>query len=99
MEETEYQVWWQLHRRVAKGEVLSDDERRGYEAGRAALETEDMTLLQRSEPGWRMWQERWRELNQRNRKLAEQESALREVSAGLEQQYLNLTGEKIGLEV
>ena len=99
MEETEYQVWWQLHRRVAKGESLPDDERRVYEAGRAAMETEDMTTLRRSEPGWRTWQERWRELDQRNRQLAEQESALRQLSAALEQQYLKLTGEKIGLEV
>ncbi len=99
MEEKEYLIWWQLHRRVAMGENLSEDERQIYEAGRAALETEEMTAMLPAATDWRMWQERWRELNQRNRQLAQQESALRQLAAQLEQQYQKLTGEKIGLEV
>jgi hypothetical protein len=99
MEEREYQIWWQLHRRVATGKILSDHERRIYEAGRMAMETDDMSLLHPFTPDWEVWQDRWRELNQRNQQLAEQESALRRLATELEQQYLKLTGEKIGLEV
>lgn len=99
MEEKEYQIWWQLHCRSAKGETLSGDERQIYEAGRAALEAEETTSLRPSTAEWQTWQERWRELNLRNQQLAQQELDLRQVAVQLEHQYLTLTGERLGLEV
>ncbi len=99
MEEKEYQIWWPLHLRVAKGEVLSEDERRIYETNLAALESEELAAFGRSSTDWREWQQRWRELNQRHQQLAQLESSLRRQSAQLEEQYLALTGEPLGLEV
>lgn len=45
MNEQRYQAWWLLHRRAAKGETLSAEEQRDYEAGRAELEAEEWASL------------------------------------------------------
>lgn len=84
MEQNEYQIWWPLHLRVAKGEVLPDDERRIYETGLAALESEELAEFRRSSTDWREWRQRWRELNQRHQQLAQLESSLRRQAAQLE---------------
>src|SRR5262249_59003802 len=99
MKENEYQIWWPLHLRVAKGETLSEEERHMYETGLAALESEELPILRSSSNDWRTWQQRWSELNQRTQQLARQEAALRYQAAQLEEQYLALTGEKLSLEV
>lgn len=89
MEEKEYQIWWQLHRRAAKGETLSAAESQLYEAGLAALEAEEMAASSSSAPDWQTWQARWRELKQHDQQLAQQEAALRQQAAQLEQRYLS----------
>jgi phage shock protein A len=99
MDEQQYQTWWTLHRRVAKGESLSAEERRVYEVGRRALEAEEWASLRQAAADLRPLQERLRELTAHNQQLAQQEAALRERAAELEQHYLALTGEKLGLEV
>jgi hypothetical protein len=42
MAETTEKDWWNLHLRAVRGEVLSVEERACYEAGRAALESEEI---------------------------------------------------------
>jgi len=99
MDEQRYRAWWVLHRRAAKGETLSEEERRLYEAGRAELESEEWAGLRTAAVALRPLQERLRELAARNRSLAQREAALREQAADLERQYRALTGEALGLEV
>lgn len=41
MDEATYQGWWQLHRRVAKGETLGPSEQTEYIAGREVLDREE----------------------------------------------------------
>jgi predicted nucleic acid-binding Zn-ribbon protein len=37
-----YQRWWQLHLRLARGQSLSADEQSAYDAGRRALEQDEL---------------------------------------------------------
>ena len=98
MTEQQYQIWWQLHRRFAKGEVLSEIELREYKKGRKELETEEQGEQRGMLPGISLWQERWQELGRRAQKLAQQDANLRQQATLLEDQYLALTGEKLCLE-
>lgn len=41
MEEKQYKIWWELHRRMAKGETLSEEENEVYQAGLAEMEAEE----------------------------------------------------------
>jgi hypothetical protein len=99
MEENQYKIWWELHRRVAKGETLSEEERSVYEAGRAELQAEEWANLREPSMNIQSLRERWRQLTERSQQLAREETALRELAAQLEQQYLALTGESLGLGV
>ncbi len=46
MDPMAYQQWWQLHLRVARGELLRPEEQPAYEAGRLELEqSEQMAEL------------------------------------------------------
>ena len=98
MTQQQYQIWWQLHRRFAKGEVLSETEFREYKHGRKELETEEQREQQGMLHTISLWQERWQELNGRAQNLARQDAALRQQATLLEDQYLALTGEKLCLE-
>ena len=99
MDEKQYRAWWVLHRRIVKGEILSPEESRAYEAGRAELEAEEWASLRTATVALRPLQERLRELITQNQQLAQQEAALRQRAVELEHQYLMLTGEPLGLEV
>ncbi|HWQ31865.1 MAG TPA: hypothetical protein VNQ79_03190 [Blastocatellia bacterium] len=98
MNEQQYQTWWQLHRRAALGEPLSEEEGRICKAGLAEMEAGEWAHLRPAAVVLQPLQQRWRELTALNRELAEQEAGLREQAAQLEQQYLALTGERISLE-
>jgi hypothetical protein len=45
MNEQQYKIWWQLHRRVTVGEQLFEEEQRAYQSGLAELEAEEMAAL------------------------------------------------------
>jgi precorrin-6B methylase 1 len=53
MNEQQYKIWWQLHRRVAVGEQLSEEEQRAYQSGLAELEAEEMAALSPADDEWR----------------------------------------------
>jgi hypothetical protein len=99
MDEKQYKAWWVLHRRVIKGETLSQEENRAYETGRAELEAEEWVGLRTASVALQPLQEHLRELITRNQQLAQQEVALRKQATELEQRYVVLTGEPLGLEV
>lgn len=98
MTEQQYQIWWQLHRRFAKGEFLSETELREYKKGRKELETEEQQEQRGTLPAILLWQKRWQELNRQAQNLAQQDATLRQQATLLEDQYLALTGEKLCLE-
>jgi hypothetical protein len=99
MEEKQYKIWWELHRRVAKGETLSEEERSVYETGRAELQAEEWADLREPSINIQLLRERWRQLTERSQQLDREETALREMATQLEQQYFALTGENLGLGV
>jgi hypothetical protein len=99
MDEQRHKIWWALHRRVSKGETLSEAESRIYQAGRAELEAEEQAGMSVTAEALRPLQARLRELIARNQKLAGQEMALRQRATELEKQYLALTGDPLGIEV
>lgn len=41
MDEQTYRIWWTLHLRVAKGDMLNIDEQRTYETGLQQLDVEE----------------------------------------------------------
>ncbi len=99
MNEQQYRIWWQLHRRVAVGEQLSEEEQRAYQSGLAELEAEEMAALSSADDEWQALREQWGELAMRRQELARQEAALRVRATELERQYLALTHYPIGLEI
>ncbi len=99
MDERQYKVWWQLHRRTAVGEPLSDEEERAYQAGLAELEAEEWAERPPLAELLRPLQEQLRTLTARNQQLAQEEAALRAQAAELERNYRALTGEPLGLEL
>ena len=99
MDEQQHEIWWELHRRVSKGETLSDEDNQIYQAGRAELEAEEWASLPKASEAVRPLQERLRELIARNQNLVRQEATLRQRATELEQRYLALTGEPLGIEV
>jgi len=99
MNEQQYKIWWQLHRRVAVGERLSDEEQQVYQAGLAELEAEEMAALRPNDDEWQALRAQWSELAARRQELARQETILRARATELERQYLALTHYPIGLEV
>jgi predicted RNase H-like nuclease (RuvC/YqgF family) len=99
MNEQQHKAWWPLHLRVVLGEPLSAAEQSVYEAGRAELQAEERAALRHDVAEARALQTQLRELTARERLLEQQESSLREQAAQLEQRYLSLTGEPLGLEV
>jgi hypothetical protein len=70
MNEQQYKAWWQLHRRVAVGEQLSDEEQRIYQSGLAELEAEEMGALHPADDEWHALRTQWVELAARRRELA-----------------------------
>ena len=99
MDEQQYKIWWQLHRRTAVGEPLSDEEERAYHAGLAQLEAEEWAERRPVTELLRPLQEQWQELTARKQQLAQEEAALRAQAAELERNYRALTGEPLGLEL
>lgn len=77
MDEQQYKVWWQLHRRAAVGEQLSGEEERAYQAGLAELEAEEWAERRPATELLRPLQEQLREITARNQQLAQEETALR----------------------
>ncbi|MGH9845562.1 MAG: hypothetical protein ACREEM_43180 [Blastocatellia bacterium] len=69
MDEQQYKVWWQLHRRAAVGEQLSDEEERAYQAGLAELEAEEWAERRPAIELLRPLQEQLREITARNQQL------------------------------
>jgi hypothetical protein len=41
VDEAEFQRWWEMHLRIARGQLLSPDEKAVYEAGREDLERDE----------------------------------------------------------
>lgn len=99
MDEQQYKIWWQLHRRAAVGERLPDEDAGAYQAGLATLEAEEWAERRPATELLRPLQEQWRALTARNQQLAQEEAALRAQATELERNYLALTGEPLGLEI
>lgn len=99
MDEGRYRIWWKLHRRVSQGEPLSDKELHIYLSSRAELEAEERAGLFKVAETLGPLQERLRELRVRNQNLLQQEATLRERATELEQRYVALTGEPLGIEL
>lgn len=99
MDETRYKAWWQLHRRVAVGETLSNDEQRDYQSGLAELEAEERLPPSSLESEWQTLRAQFRELTARKQELIRQETQLQQYAAELERRYLAVTGEPLLIEV
>jgi hypothetical protein len=99
MDEQQYRIWWELHRRVSKGETLSNEENQVYLAGRSELEEEEWAGLPKVAGVVRPLQERLRELRARNQDLVQQEEVLRRRATELEVQYVALTGVPLGIDL
>ncbi len=96
MDQAEYERWWQLHIRVARGESLTSAENRAYEVGRLELEkTEGFGELaaakQAREQLVALDAERDR-LEQRRKQLDSEIVALKSSLSGLARQFLGVKG-------
>jgi hypothetical protein len=97
MDDTTYSRWWQLHRRVARGDNLDPAEQTEYETGLAALDYEEK----------RQWEDAdlavLRELKAEVERLEMAQAQLQSKSHRLDRQiwtlegaYMMLTGLELG---
>ncbi|MCB0060847.1 MAG: hypothetical protein KDE19_01985 [Caldilineaceae bacterium] len=95
METIEYEAWWQLHVRVAKGETLTNEELRLYNAGLEEQHTIDNDI--NAELIERLQQLRGEldALASENSTLHSQQEELDQKIVALESAYQDLTGEPL----
>jgi hypothetical protein len=93
MTEAEYQQWWQLHIRVARGEPLADAEQVLYRAGMDALDHEEAERLPlASLANLRQLRQQIQLLTQSLAQLTIRSELLSSRITVLEQTYQQLTG-------
>ncbi|RIK37421.1 MAG: hypothetical protein DCC55_24300 [Chloroflexi bacterium] len=93
MTDVEYQQWWQLHIRVARGEPLDDTEQALYRAGMDELDREEAERLQlASLAHLQELRNQVQRLTQSLVQLTKQTESLSSRIAALEQTYQQLTG-------
>jgi hypothetical protein len=93
MTEQEYQAWWQLHVRMARGETLSHEEKARYEAGAKELDAAEKypSTFERL----RTMRARIAELKAEEERLLTEQQALDERIAELEARYYAQTGQSV----
>lgn len=93
MTDHEYEIWWQLHLRVATGETLATEEEQIYLAGLAFLEREETAQPSRADANLlRSLRGRIQTLMQLQDKLQLQSARLDEKIEELERTYRQMTG-------
>jgi predicted nuclease with TOPRIM domain len=90
-----YQQWWQIHVRVARGELLSPEEEILYEAGRQELEKDEQ---QREMNSVRELREKLSAMEREHGQLDERRQQLHREIAALEQQLPQHTQLVLGIE-
>ena len=100
MTENEYEVWWQLHLRVATGETLDAEENQVYQAGLELLQREEETQLSSADVSLlRSLRARMQTLTQLQNNLLSQSAKLDEQIEKLERAYQQLTGLDLAVDV
>jgi hypothetical protein len=100
MTENEYEIWWQLHLRVATGEALAAEEERRYRAGLELLEREEAAQLSSADVTLlRSLRARLQTLVQLQNKLLSQSAKLDQKIEELERTYQQLTGLDLAVDV
>lgn len=93
MTEAEYQQWWQLHIRTARGELLNETDQKSYRAGVDKLDREEAANVQFGAlANLRQLRQQVQLLTQNLAQLTAQNELLAQRIAVLEQTYQQLTG-------
>ncbi len=92
MNESEYQRWWQLHIRLARGETLTFSETQLYESGIAAQDQEDENWLVNNFDSLRLLQSQIGTLSKQQNVLQVRSKKLDQDIRLLEASYQDLTG-------
>lgn len=99
MDDARYQRWWQLHLRVARGEMLNPAERVEYEAGLEVLDREEKEQLKpESVTTLRRLRARVEQLRRVHAELLAKSAHLDEQIVALERAYRALTGYELASE-
>jgi len=99
MNSLEYQHWWQLHLRIAKGESLAPQEREVYQTGLDLLDREEATQLNAVALNTlRILRSQVQRLNQIHANLSLQSLQLSEKIDVLELAYKQLTGYELAVD-
>ena len=100
MTENEYEIWWQLHLRVATGETLGTEENQLHQAGLELLQREEATQLSSADVSLlRSLRARVQTLTQLQNNLLSQSAKLDEQIEKLERAYQQLTGLDLAVDV
>ena len=93
MADIEYEGWWQLHLRVAKGETLSAQEQESYASGLNQLEAFEPIQLQPEVLNpLRQLRTQWQSLSKTQHHLLAQSAELDKRIVELERIYQQVTG-------
>ena len=96
MDEEEYQRWWQLHLRVARGETLDPAEEAEYNAGLETLDQEEKAQFdQNGLTRLRRLRAQVEQLRATHSQLLAKSARLDEQIAALEGAYRSLTGHEL----
>lgn len=100
MTDHEYEIWWQLHLRVATGKTLGAKEDQVYQAGLELLQREEATQLSSADVTLlRSLHARLQTLVQLQNNLLQQSAKLDKKIEELERTYQQLTGLDLAVDV
>lgn len=95
MEASEYELWWQLHVRVAKGETLNDEELILYNEGLADQHSAEEGINEDLIERLQQLRTQLDELAHENDSLYKQQEQLDQKIVVLESAYQTLTGQPL----
>lgn len=98
MEKPEYEQWWQLHLRVAQGEILFGTERTSYQNGLLKLQSAEGEVGQDLIVQLQQLRRQLDEMSVENVVLQQKHEQLDQEIAALEVAYQTLTGQPINAD-
>ena len=91
----DYETWWRLHLRTAKGETLTPEEQALYQAGNDYLDGEEANLIKGEWSSLYTLRTQIDQLQQRHADLLQHSNQLDTEIAALEENIQQLTGQPL----
>ena len=98
MKSSEYDLWWQLHLRVARGETLSAEEQADYQTGLDRLDLEEAQIEPEDVSALRAARAQIEKQTAVHTQMLVRRAQLERQIAALESAYQQLTGRNLAMD-